>query len=85
VPFFSWLPAPIHRRFARARIYTRGEIVRRMRDAGFEVLAARYLTAPMDVVKQPALARLLRRTVFAGDSTRWPWLSTSVFVMARRP
>ena len=84
VPFFSWLPEPIHSRFARARIYTRRQIVRLVQRAGFEVHSARYLTAPMDVVNQPALASLLRRTLFAGAGTPWPVLSTSVFVMARR-
>lgn len=84
VPFFSWLPGPLHRRWARARIYTRAGIESRIRDAGFEVLSTRYLTAPMDVVRPPALARLLRRTVFSGSSTPIPMLSTSIFVRARR-
>ena len=85
VPFFSWLPRPIHGRFARARIYTRGRILRLLAEAGFEILACRYLTAPMDVVRQEGLAALLRRTIFSGPGTRWPILSTSIFVMARRP
>jgi SAM-dependent methyltransferase len=85
VPFFSWLPGPLHRRWARARIYTRADIERRIRAAGFTVLATRYLTAPMDVVRPPALARLLRRTLFAGAATPVPMLSTSIFVRARKP
>lgn len=85
VPFFSWLPGPVHARFANARIYTRGQIERLLRTAGFEVLESRYLTAPMDVIKNPRLAGLLRRTVFRGPSTSVPILSTSIFVTARRP
>jgi ubiquinone/menaquinone biosynthesis C-methylase UbiE len=84
VPFFSWLPAPLHVRWARARIYTRKRIVSRLQDSGFRVEASRYLTAPMDVVRPKALGRALRATVFAGDSTRIPMLSTSIFVRAER-
>ena len=84
VPFFSWLPAPLHRRWARARIYTRGGIVDLVRRAGFEVESARYLTAPMDAARPAWLAAALRRTVFAGAATPIPFLSTSVFVRARR-
>jgi ubiquinone/menaquinone biosynthesis C-methylase UbiE len=85
VPFFSWLPSPIHRRWAKARIYTRAGIVQILRAAGFEVEAVRYLMAPMDAARPPWLAGLLRRTLFAGTSTRLPILSTSIFVRARRP
>jgi hypothetical protein len=85
VPFFSWLPSPIHRRWAKARIYTRAGIVQLLRAAGFEVEGVRYLMAPMDAARPPWLAGLLRRTLFAGASTRLPLLSTSIFVRARRP
>ena len=84
VPFFSWLPTPIHSRFARARIYTRGNIVSLIREHGFEVEETRYLMAPMDVIKVEWLAKLLRRTIFRGATTSNPFLSPSVFVKARR-
>jgi hypothetical protein len=84
VPFFSWLPGPLHRRWAKARIYTRSGIVGRIAAQGFRIEASRYLTAPMDAARPPALAALLRRTLFAGHTTRVPMLSTSIFVRARR-
>lgn len=84
VPFFSWLPGPIHARFANARIYTRGQIERLLTSVGFEVLASRYLTAPMDVVRNRHLAQLLRGWIFRNPSTSVPFLSTSIFVTARR-
>jgi SAM-dependent methyltransferase len=84
VPFFSWLPKPLHDRWARARIYSRGEIVRKLRDAGFEIHEAAYITAPMDVVKNPRIQNLLRTMVFRGDRTSCPFLSTAVLVMASR-
>lgn len=84
VPFFSWLPAPLHRRWARARIYTRRGIEERLRRHGFVIETSRYLAAPMDAARPAALAHFLRATLFRGPGTRWPILATSIFVRARR-
>ena len=84
VPFFSWLPRPLHSRWARARIYTRQDIVRALERAGFVVEEVRYLTAPMDAARPAWLANFLRATMFASTATRCPVLSTSIFVRARR-
>ena len=84
VPFFSWLPKPLHDRWARARIYSRREIVRKLRAAGFHIENSCYITAPMDVVKNPKLQKFLRESVFRGDRTTVPMLSTAVLVVATR-
>jgi SAM-dependent methyltransferase len=84
VPFFSWLPPAIHARFARARIYTHRGALRLLAAAGFQVLASRYLAAPMDVIRNRSLAGTLRATIFRGPGTRIPLLSTSIFVVARK-
>ena len=83
IPFFSWLPKGLHDRYARARIYTRREIERKLRRAGFSIDRSIYVTAPMDVVKIRFLKRLLRGTVFRNDSTRIPFLSTAILIIAR--
>lgn len=85
VPFFSWLPKDLHDRWARARIYRRREIVRKLARTGFRIVATRYVTAPMDVVKWSPLRDVLRATVFRGDATRLPVLSTAVLVVADKP
>jgi SAM-dependent methyltransferase len=85
VPFFSWLPKSIHDRYARARIYRRREIVGKLREQGFEVLHSSYVTAPMDAVTFAPLRDLLRATLFRGDETPLPFMSTAVLVIARRP
>jgi ubiquinone/menaquinone biosynthesis C-methylase UbiE len=85
VPFFSWLPPALHRRWARARIYRRRDIVQSLRAAGFAVEGVRYLTAPMDAARPRWLGSFLRHTLFAGASTPVPVLATSIFVRARRP
>lgn len=83
VPFFSWLPHFIHRRFAKARIYRKRDIVRLLQRHGFEILRTQYITAPMDVIKSPRLKRLARRLIFGDDATRWSFLATAVLVYAR--
>lgn len=84
VPFFSWLPRSLHSRWARARIYTRGDVEARLEEAGFRVEETRYLMAPMDAARPRWLANALRRSLFAGTSTRVPILSTSIFSRALR-
>lgn len=85
VPFFSWLPKSLHDRWARARIYSRREIVRKLTAAGFDVQSAVYVTAPMDVVRNARVQRALRALVFRDDRTSVPFLSTAVLAVAKRP
>ena len=84
VPFFSWLPKPLHDRWARARIYSRREITAKLRTAGFTVQDAVYITAPMDVIRNRAIKRLLRASVFKSDRTSIPFLATAVLMICRR-
>lgn len=83
VPFFSWLPTFIHERFANARIYTKDRIKNLLEESGFEVMEMKYITAPMDVLKECALKRFLVNNVFKNNTTGIPMLSTSIFVVAR--
>ncbi len=85
VPLVSWWPKPLHDRWARARIYRRREIVALVRACGFEPEHVARLTAPLDVLPEGGLRRLLRATAFRPDRARWPWLATEILVAARRP
>jgi len=85
VPFFSWLPSGIHRRFSKARIYRRSGIVNLLKSHGFNIIATSYMTAPMDVVPWPSLQKFLRKFVFRGDTTKFPNLSTEIFVYCQKP
>lgn len=84
VPFFSWLPRPIHSRFAKARIYRKREIERMLREAGFHIAKSFYVTAPMDMLPTRQLRSLARRTLFRNDATPIPFLSTSVMIVATK-
>lgn len=84
VPFFSWLPSRLHGKYANARIYTRDRILNLLKKHGFTIIDTCYVTAPMDVVKNRVLKNILVNTVFKGDSTPLPVLSTSIFVIAQK-
>ena len=84
IPFFSWLPRFLHERWANARIYTKGRITRLLERNGFEVLHSSYITAPMDVLKEGRPKRLLVKYLFKNDTTKNPFKSTAILVIARR-
>ncbi len=84
VPFFSWLPKAIHEKYANARIYTADRIINLLEKHGFTVIDYCYITAPMDVLKQGWLKRMLVTHVFRNNRTSIPFLATSIFVLAQK-
>jgi 2-polyprenyl-3-methyl-5-hydroxy-6-metoxy-1,4-benzoquinol methylase len=85
VPFFSWLPRPIHEHFANARIYTKGRISKLLRSVGFEIEQIKYITAPLDVLKDSKLKDWLLKNIFTGNTTQVPFLATSIFIVVNKP
>ena len=85
VPFFSWLPRPVHEKYANARIYTKGRITKLLRDHGFNIIAVKYITAPMDVLPKGRFKNFMIKNFFNHDTTRVPFKSTSIFVVAEKP
>lgn len=84
VPFFSWLPKKLHAKYAKARIYKKYEIERMLREAGFNIIRSAYVTAPMDMIKQPVLQKAVRGVFFNKDETKVPLLATSVMVVVQK-
>jgi SAM-dependent methyltransferase len=84
VPLVSWWPTWLHDRYAHARIYTRRDILSRVRRAGLRVDACTLLTAPMDVVRNRVLQGFLRGTVFRSDETRIPFLAVEILLAVRK-
>ncbi len=84
VPFFSWLPRPLHEKWANARIYTKKRIKKLLKESGFEVIDMKYITAPMDVLPEGALKRFVTSTLFKNKTTKNPFLSTSIFVVVQK-
>ena len=84
VPFFSWLPRRIHERFANARIYTKKRIVKLLEEHGFTVLSTKYIMAPMDVLPEGRFKDFVVKYFFNGDTTKVPFKSTSILVLAKK-
>lgn len=84
VPFFSWLPRPLHERWAHARIYTKKRICTLLEQHGFEIEKVEYIMAPMDVIKWGPLQRFLRRWVFNSHTTKIPFKAVSILVFCKR-
>lgn len=84
VPLVSWWPRRLHSRWARARIYTEGDITSLLGQAGFVIDEIVRMTAPMDMLTWPPLRDLVRGTVFRSDRTSVPFLATEILVAATR-
>ncbi|MFH0765614.1 MAG: class I SAM-dependent methyltransferase [Calditrichota bacterium] len=85
IPLLSWLPSRLHDRIARARIYTLKQARRLARTGGFIPQTGGYVTAPLDVLPEGSIRRLLRRTIFKRDTTRCPFLAVNLFIYAIKP
>jgi len=84
VPLVSWWPRRWHDRWARARIYRLRDIVRLVRTAGFRIENQFRMTAPMDMIGNEAVRRLVRATLFRPDRAVFPFQATENFVVATR-
>ncbi len=85
VPLVSWWPKVLHDRWARARIYRMRELEKLVSDAGFVVENRFRMTAPMDMIANKVLRRLVRATLFRPDRAVFPVQATENFVVARKP
>ncbi|MDA1182385.1 MAG: methyltransferase domain-containing protein [Bacteroidetes bacterium] len=84
VPFFGWLPRPLHERWAHARIYTKRRICKLLEKHDFEIIETHLITAPMDVIRWKPFQKFLRRWIFFGDTTSIPFKAVSILVICRR-
>ncbi|MFN3821606.1 MAG: class I SAM-dependent methyltransferase [bacterium] len=82
VPFLSYLPRSLHRRIAKARNYTLSEALQLSGLSGLIPQQWGYITAPMDILKEGWIKRLLRNTLFKEDITSIPIKAVNIFVFA---
>jgi ubiquinone/menaquinone biosynthesis C-methylase UbiE len=85
VPLLSWLPTPIHERYARARIYSKQRIMSVMRQARFEVLEHEYAMPPFDLVGSPQLRRQIIALFAALERTPLKVIGLRHFIVAVPP
>jgi ubiquinone/menaquinone biosynthesis C-methylase UbiE len=84
IPLLSWLPNPIHQRYARARIYTNKRITKLLNNSGFKVEEHKYIQAPFDKVKNPVLNRLLKTIFSVISHSPLKVIGVSHFILARK-
>jgi 2-polyprenyl-3-methyl-5-hydroxy-6-metoxy-1,4-benzoquinol methylase len=82
VPFLSWMPRFIHEPLANARIYSKSRIKKLLEASGFEVVEMKYITAPLDVLKDGAFKRFMTNNFFGENTTSIPFMSVSIFIHA---
>lgn len=83
-PLLSWLPTPIHERYAKARIYTRRRIEGLLVNGGFDVVAHDYVMPPFDIVERPRLKRALDAVYTAIGRSPLRVIGVAHFLAARR-
>ncbi len=84
VPFFSWLPRFIHSKIAKARIYTKHQIIKLLEENRFNIINSTYITAPMDVIKNYLIKKYFRKLIFRGDETKCAFKSAAILVHAQK-
>ncbi len=53
-------------------------------ESGDLIFEGQYITAPLDVLSDSRLKRVLKKYIFRSDTTSNPFLSTSIFVVAQK-
>jgi ubiquinone/menaquinone biosynthesis C-methylase UbiE len=84
VPLMSWLPTPLHERYAKARIYTKRRVVDLLRQHGFDVVAHRYVMPPFDIVSRPRVKQVLDRSFTTIGRTPLRVIGVAHFLAARK-
>lgn len=85
VPFFSWAPRFIRKRFETARIYSKREIVGIVEKEGFTVLVVDYMYPPLDRLGSKLSRTLLRSFLsYLERNSITKGFGMSIFVLAKK-
>jgi hypothetical protein len=58
IPFLSWMPDFIRKKFETAKIYTQKRLLNILREAGFKDIKVDYMMPPLDKLKQRNFSKL---------------------------
>lgn len=85
IPFFSWCPQLIRKKFERARIYTKGQIVKLVEEHGFTVQDVDYMYPPLDRLRGESRKDVLRKFMLVLECNRFlKRFGMSIFVLAQK-
>jgi ubiquinone/menaquinone biosynthesis C-methylase UbiE len=85
IPFFSWCPQVLRNKFERARIYTKGQIVRLVEKYSFAVLNVDYMYPPLDRLRSEFGKDVLRKFMSVLEHNRFlKGFGMSIFIVAQK-
>ena len=84
IPFASWLPEPLHRRYASARTYTARSIRRVLEETGWRAIRVDWMLPPFDMLRPRELQPLFRAVAGFLDRTPLRRFGVSLIVAATK-
>jgi 2-polyprenyl-3-methyl-5-hydroxy-6-metoxy-1,4-benzoquinol methylase len=85
IPFFSWCPQVVRNKFERARIYTKGQIVRLVEKYGLTVQDVDYMYPPLDRLGSELTKGVLRKIMSVLEHNRLlKRFGMSIFIVAQK-
>ncbi len=84
IPFASWLPEPLHRRYANARIYTEQSMRRLLEETGWRDIRIDWMLPPFDMLRPYELQPLFRAAAGILDKTPLRRFGVSLIVAATK-
>ncbi|GIW02856.1 class I SAM-dependent methyltransferase [Roseiflexus sp.] len=84
IPFASWLPDPLHHRYANARIYTARNIRQLLEETGWRDIRVDWMSPPFDMLRPRELQPLFRAVANLLDRTPCRRFGVSLIVAATK-
>jgi len=84
IPFASWLPEPLHRRYANARIYTEHRVRQLLEETGWRDIRIDWMLPPFDMLRPRELQPLFRAIANTLDRTPLRRFGVSLIVAATK-
>lgn len=84
IPFASWLPEPLHRRYANARIYTAHRMRRLLEETGWRDIRIDWMLPPFDMLRPRELQPLFRTVANILERTPLRRFGVSLIVAATK-
>lgn len=82
IPFFSWVPSFVRKRFERAKIYTQKRLFSLLHEQGFVPLKVEYMMPPLDGLKRKKLAAVLRKLLRKLEATWLKYFACHIIVVS---
>jgi ubiquinone/menaquinone biosynthesis C-methylase UbiE len=82
IPFLSWMPDFIRKKFETAKIYTQKRLLNILREAGFKDIKVDYMMPPLDKLKQRNFSIILRKLLRKLEATWLKYFACHIIVVS---